>query len=70
MSILLGVITASAPFSKAYGNLLKLRNEIKTERVKALKAFKKDSMTGKFPGKKQSSNLNKNQFEEFLNQLD
>jgi 3-methyl-2-oxobutanoate hydroxymethyltransferase len=56
--------------SKAYGNLLKLRNEIKTERVKALKAFKKDSMTGKFPGKKQSSNLNKNQFEEFLNQLD
>ena len=56
--------------SKAYGNLLKLRNEIKIERVKALKAFKKDSMTGKFPGKKQSSNLDKNQFEEFLNQLD
>ena len=56
--------------SKAYGNLLKLRNEIKVERIKALKAFKKDSMTGKFPGKKQSSNLDKNQFEEFLNQLD
>ena len=48
----------------------KLRNEIKTERVKALKAFKKDSMAGKFPSKKQSSNLDKNQFEEFLNQLD
>ena len=56
--------------SKSYGNLLKLRNEIKVERVKALKAFKKDSMAGKFPGKKQSSNLDKNQFEEFLNQLD
>jgi len=49
---------------------LKLRNEIKLERVKALKAFKKDSMNGKFPGKKQSSNLEKKQFEEFINQLD
>jgi 3-methyl-2-oxobutanoate hydroxymethyltransferase len=56
--------------SKAYGNLLKLRNEIKLERIRALKAFKKDSMSGKFPGKKQSSNLDKIQFEEFLNQLD
>ena len=25
--------------SKAYGNLLKLRNEIKVERIKALKTF-------------------------------
>ena len=49
---------------------MRLRNEIKLDRVKALKAFKKDSMAGKFPGKKQSSNLDKNQFEEFLNQLD
>ena len=56
--------------SKAYGNLLKLRNEIKLERVKALKAFKKDSMTKKFPGKKQSSKLEKKQFEKFLDQLD
>jgi hypothetical protein len=27
-------------------------------------------MSGKFPSKKQSSNLDKSQFEEFLNQLD
>ena len=54
----------------AYGNLLRLRDEIKIERVKALKAFKKDSMIGKFPGKKQSSNLEKKQFEKFLDQLD
>ena len=40
------------------------------ERLKALKAFKKDSMSGKFPCKKQSSNLDKKQFDEFLNQLD
>ena len=56
--------------SKAYGNLLRLRDEIKIERIKALKAFKKDSMTGKFPGKKQSSNLEKKQFEKFLDQID
>ena len=35
-----------------------------------LLSFKKDSMNGKFPGKKQSSYLEKKQFEEFLNQLD
>ena len=56
--------------SKAYGNLLRLRNEIKLERVKARKAFKKDSMNGEFPWKKQSSNLEKKQFDKFLDQLD
>ena len=56
--------------SKAYGNLLRLRNEIKLERVKALKAFKKDSIKKNFPEKNQSSNLEKKLFEEFLNQLD
>ena len=64
------VILKNSPrHSKAYGNLLKLRNEIKNERVKALKAFKKDSMNGKFPGKNQLSNLEKKQFEEFLDQI-
>ena len=56
--------------SKAYGNLLRIRGEIKIERLKALRAFKNDSMTGKFPGKKQSSNLERKQFEKFLDQLD
>ena len=56
--------------SKAYGNLLKLRNEIKLERVRALKAFKKDTMSGTFPGKKQSSNLDKKQLDEFLSKID
>ena len=63
--------TESPPrHSKAYGNLLKLKNQIKIQRIKALKAFKKDSITGKFPGKKQSINLNKEEFENFLNKLD
>ncbi|NQW07260.1 MAG: 3-methyl-2-oxobutanoate hydroxymethyltransferase [Candidatus Pelagibacter sp.] len=56
--------------AKAYGNILKLRNQIKSERVNALKAFKKESMTGKFPALKNSTNLNKEDFEIFLNQLD
>ena len=56
--------------AKAYGNILKLRKQIKLERIKALKAFKKDSMTGKFPGKKQSSILSKIEFDTFLEQLD
>ena len=56
--------------AKAYGNLLKIKNEIKIERVRALKAFKKDSITGKFPEKKQSSNLNKKEFYNFLKRLD
>ena len=56
--------------AKAYGNILKLRKQIKLERIKALKAFKKDSMTGKFPGKKQSSNLDNKEFDNFLEQLD
>ena len=38
--------------------------------VMYLKTFKKESISGKFPGKKQSSNLDKKQFKEFLNQLD
>jgi 3-methyl-2-oxobutanoate hydroxymethyltransferase len=56
--------------SKAYGNLIKLKNQINQERVKALKAFKKDSMSNKFPGKKQSINLNQKEFELFLEKLD
>tara|TARA_B100001996_G_scaffold229247_1_gene176699 strand:- start:145 stop:252 length:108 start_codon:yes stop_codon:yes gene_type:complete len=35
-----------------------------------MKNIYKITISGKFPGKKQSSNLDKKQFEEFLNQLD
>ena len=56
--------------SKAYGNLLTLRNQIEIERIRALNAFKKQSIKGKFPGKKQSTYLNKIEFDNFLNQLD
>ena len=69
MEDICGDIPNSPRHSKAYGNLLKLRNQIENERVKALKSFKKESMSGKFPGKNQSSNLNVKEFEEFLEKL-
>ena len=69
MEDICGDIPNSPRHSKAYGNLLKLRNQIEIERVKALKSFKKESMSGKFPGKKQSSNLNVKEFEKFLEKL-
>ena len=63
--------TAKPPrHAKAYENLLKLKNEIEFKRIKALKAFKKDSISGKFPGKKQSINMDSQQFDNFLKLLD
>ena len=63
--------TAKPPrHAKAYGNLLELKNQIETERLKALKAFKKDSISGKFPGKNQSTNMDSKQFDNFLKLLD
>jgi len=63
--------TAKPPrHAKAYENLLKLKNQIEIKRIKALKAFKKDSMSGKFPGKKQSINMDSQQFDNFLKLLD
>ena len=63
--------TAKPPrHAKAYGNLLELKNQIETERLKALKAFKKDSISGKFPGKNQSTNMDSKQFDDFLKLLD
>ena len=63
--------TAKSPrHAKAYGNLLELKNQIETERLKALKAFKKDSLSVKFPGKNQSINMDSKQFDDFLKLLD
>lgn len=63
--------TAKPPrHAKAYGNLLELKNQIETERLKALKAFKKDLISRKFPGKNQSTNMDSKQFDDFLKLLD
>ena len=55
--------------AKAYGNLLKLKQQVNIERLKALKAFKKDALSGKFPQKKQSVNISNQEFKKFLNLL-
>ena len=52
--------------AKSYGNLLKLRDQIKNERLNALKAFKKDSNEGIFPGKEQSVFMDEENFKEFI----
>ena len=63
--------TAKLPrHAKAYENLLKLKNEIEIKRINALKVFNKDSMSRKFPGKKQSINRDTQQFNNFLKLLD
>ncbi|MEM8916152.1 MAG: 3-methyl-2-oxobutanoate hydroxymethyltransferase, partial [Pseudomonadota bacterium] len=36
--------------ARAYGNLHRLREQIKEERISALTAFRKDAMGGQFPG--------------------
>ena len=55
--------------AKAYGNLLKLREQIKNERLNALKAFKKESIEGVFPGKKQSVYMDDENFDNFIKQI-
>ena len=55
--------------AKAYGNLLKLREQIKNERLNALKAFKKESIEGVFPGKKQSVYMDDENFDDFIKQI-
>ena len=63
--------TAKPPrHAKAYGNILKLKDQIENERLKALKAFKKDSISGKFPEKNQVTNMDSKQFDDFLKLLD
>ena len=55
--------------AKAYTNLKKMKDEIEIERVKALKAFIKDSLEGKFPGPENSVNVNEEILENFKKKL-
>ena len=55
--------------AKAYTNLKKMKDEIEIERVKALKAFIKDSLDGKFPGPENSVNVSEEILENFKKKL-
>ena len=46
-----------------------MKDEIEIERVKALKAFIKDSLEGKFPGPENSVNVNEEILENFKKKL-
>ena len=49
--------------------LKKMREDIEIERVKALKAFVKDSLGGKFPGPENSVNVDEQILQEFVKKL-
>ena len=55
--------------AKAYTNLKKMKDEIEIERVRALKAFIKDSLEGKFPGPENSVNVSEEILENFKKKL-
>ena len=69
MNDICGEQEKSPRHAKAYTNLKKMREDIEIERVKALKAFVKDSLEGKFPGPKNSVNVDEQILHEFVKKL-
>jgi len=55
--------------AKAYANLKKMRNDIEIERVRALKAFIKDTLEKKFPAPENSVNVDKKILQEFVKKI-
>jgi 3-methyl-2-oxobutanoate hydroxymethyltransferase len=55
--------------ARAYTNLKKMKDEIEVERVRALKAFVKDSFEGKFPGPENSVNVDEKILQEFVEKI-
>ncbi len=55
--------------AKAYTNLKKMKDDLEVERVRALKAFIKDSLNGKFPGPENSVNVEEKVLQEFLKKI-
>ena len=69
MNDICGEQEKSPRHAKAYTNLKKMKDEIEIERVKALKAFIKDSLEGKFPGPENSVNVSEEILENFKKKL-
>ena len=62
--------TANPPrHARAYGNLLALRQQIKDERVNALKAFQADCMAGSFPSDKETAAIDAKELDLFMEKL-
>ena len=69
MNDICGEQEKSPRHAKAYTNLKKMKDEIEIERVRALKAFIKDSLEGKFPGPENSVNVSEEILENFKKKL-
>lgn len=55
---------------KSYGNLLQLREQMQTERVTAVSAFREDVQSGNFPERQRNVKMNPRELESFLNRLE
>ena len=55
--------------AKAYTNLKKMRDNLEIERVKALRAFIKDSLDGKFPAAENSVSVDDATLQKFIKKL-
>ena len=55
--------------AKAYANLKKMKDNIEVERVKALKAFVKESLEGQLPAAENSVNVDEKSLQEFLKRI-
>ncbi|MEO1249861.1 MAG: 3-methyl-2-oxobutanoate hydroxymethyltransferase, partial [Pseudomonadota bacterium] len=56
--------------ARAYGNLAALYRQIEQERIKALAAFREDSMAGAFPGEAETPEINAGELEGFMEKLE
>lgn len=56
--------------ARAFGNLLKLRQQICEERVAALTAFRKTAMAGEFPSANETAGIPEHEYREFLELID
>ncbi len=56
--------------ARAYGNLLGLREQMRLERINALKAFRRDAMDGNFPGDAETPSVDPVELEKFLARIE
>ena len=56
--------------ARSFGNILKLKELIKEERLSALKNFHYSSTVGDYPSDKEIAKIEDNEYESFLSQLD
>ncbi len=69
MNDICGEQPTSPHHARAYGNLYALYEQIKDDRIHALKAFRKDCITFRFPGDAETPNTKEKEFKGFVAKL-